>query len=177
MEKQYLIIHNYLQKCMDNLVKISIPTLDKYEYISTCNEIRLFVREIDNLSQNQFILKDTSEAATFFHDDLWNHLFFSDLLRLFTEVNFRKTFFKYLPSKNNKLESKLKILSFSFIKINIKNFLKIILKFSFSKKKLVYFLNPEISLIKSTPFLIPFDIIKDFLVSKDKQIFGYFFFH
>ena len=126
--------------------------VDRYNTISNLKKKfekgeKYFVREIDNLSQNQFIPKDTSEAATFFHDDLWNHLFFSDLLRLFTEVNFRKTFFKYLPSKNNKLESKLKILSFSFIKINIKNFLKIILKFSFSKKKLVYFLNPEISLI------------------------------
>ena len=46
------IIHHYLQRCMDNLVKISIPTLDQYEYISTCNEIRLFVREIDNIVQS-----------------------------------------------------------------------------------------------------------------------------
>lgn len=46
------IIHHYLQRCMDNLVKISIPTLDKYEYISTCNEIRYFVREIDNIVQS-----------------------------------------------------------------------------------------------------------------------------
>ena len=46
------IIYFYLQRCMDNLVKISIPTLDKYEYISTCNEIRLFVREIDNIVQS-----------------------------------------------------------------------------------------------------------------------------
>ena len=70
--------------------------VDRYNTISNLKKKfekgeKYFVREIDNLSQNQFIPKDTSEAATFFHDDLWNHLFFSDLLRLFTEVNFRKT--------------------------------------------------------------------------------------
>lgn len=46
------IIHNYLQKCLDNLVRISIPTLDLYNYISACNEIRLYVREIDNIVQS-----------------------------------------------------------------------------------------------------------------------------
>lgn len=46
------IIHNYLQRCLDNLVRISIPTLDSYDYISACNEIRLYVREIDNIVQS-----------------------------------------------------------------------------------------------------------------------------
>ena len=46
------IIHDYLRKCLDNLVRISIPTLDLYNYISACNEIRLYVREIDNIVQS-----------------------------------------------------------------------------------------------------------------------------
>jgi len=51
-EQFLLIIHDYLNKCLQNLVKISIPTLDLYSYISACNEIRLYVREIDNIVQS-----------------------------------------------------------------------------------------------------------------------------
>ena len=46
------IIHDYLRKCVDNLVRISIPTLDLHSYITACNEIRLYVREIDSIVQS-----------------------------------------------------------------------------------------------------------------------------
>lgn len=51
-ESFLIIIHEYLRKCLDNLVRISIPTLDLHSYISACNEIRLYVREIDNIVQS-----------------------------------------------------------------------------------------------------------------------------
>lgn len=126
--------------------------VDRYNTISNLGkklekEKDYFVKEFHNLSKDQFIPIDTSEAVKFFHDDLWNHLFFSDLLRLFTKVNFRKTTFKYLSSTKVNSHFKLKLFSLSFIKIRIKNFLKNFLKLSFSKRKLIYLLNPEISLI------------------------------
>ena len=47
-----LIIHDYVKKCFDILIKLSIPTLDKHTYKSLCDEIRLYVREIDNIVQS-----------------------------------------------------------------------------------------------------------------------------
>ena len=51
-EKFLNIIHDYLKKCLQNLVRISIPTLDLHSYITACNEIRLYIREIDNIVQS-----------------------------------------------------------------------------------------------------------------------------
>ena len=47
-----LIIHDYVKKCFDILIKLSVPTLDKHTYKSLCDEIRLYVREIDNIVQS-----------------------------------------------------------------------------------------------------------------------------
>ena len=89
-------LYLYLSVCVDRYNTIS--NLKKKLEIGK----EYFVSEIDDLSKEQFIPKDTSEAVTFFHNDLWNHFFFSDLLQVFTKINFRKTSFKYLSSKNKK---------------------------------------------------------------------------
>ncbi len=47
-----LIIHDYVKKCFDILIKLSVPTLDKYTYKSLCDEVRMYVREIDNIVQS-----------------------------------------------------------------------------------------------------------------------------
>ena len=49
--KFLLLIYNYLKTCFKLLIKISLPTLNKYDYKSCCDEIRLYVREIDNIVQ------------------------------------------------------------------------------------------------------------------------------
>ena len=47
-----LIIYDYVKKCFDILIKLSVPTLDKYTYKSLCDEVRMYVREIDNIVQS-----------------------------------------------------------------------------------------------------------------------------
>ena len=126
-------------------------TLDRYLTLKQLKNNEDYVFYIADLPKEEIVPIDTTESFLQFQDsDLWNHIFFGELIKNFENIKIKKFPYKKLNEKKILKKNSNFIHKFKNIfKLLLKKFLKKFLEINFTNSANIYFfINPNMPLIR-----------------------------